>query len=132
MFAYTMLGTNDLPRALKFYSPVMSLLGQPQVGCDDRLVTWGSYDDYALPGFSIGLPVNDALATFGNGTMLAFRAPSSVVVDSLYEAAISNGGSDEGTPGFRPHVWPGFYSAYVRDPDGNKLSFTCYHAEEHG
>lgn len=129
MFAYTMLGTNDLDRAVRFYDPIMALLAQPRVGGDDRLVTWGSYDDYDKPGFSIGLPVNGQPATFGNGTMLAFRAETTDLVDRLYAAAIQAGGTDEGGPGPRPDVWPGFYSAYVRDPDGNKVSFACYRAE---
>lgn len=127
MFAYTMLGTNDLERALTFYDPLMDLLGQAKVGADERLVTWGSYDDYARPGFSVGLPVNGAPATYGNGAMLAFRAETAALVDSLYEAAIAAGGTCEGKPGPRPQYWKGFYSAYVRDPDGNKISFACYH-----
>jgi len=127
MFAYAMLGTNDLPRAVAFYGPLMELLGQPQVGADTTLVTWGSYDDYDRPGFSIGRPVNGAAATTGNGTMLAFRAVEAPLVDRLYAAAMAAGGTSEGLPGPRPGVWPGFYAAYVRDPDGNKISFACYH-----
>lgn len=127
MFAYTMLGTNDLARAVAFYGPLMELLGQPRVGGDDVLVTWGSYDDYERPGFSVGRPADGAAASFGNGAMLAFRAPQAGLVDRLYEAAIAAGGNCEGKPGPRPGVWPGFYAAYVRDPDGNKISFACYH-----
>ncbi len=42
------------------------------------------------------------------------------------------GGSDEGGPGFRPQYGEGFYGAYVRDPDGNKLAFVCYDATPTG
>lgn len=126
MFAYAMLGTNDLPRAVAFYAPLMELLGQPRMGGDDSLVTWGSYDDYARPGFSVGHPVNGEPATVGNGAMLAFRASEAGLVDRLHAAAMANGGACEGPPGPRPSVWPGFYAAYVRDPDGNKVSFACY------
>lgn len=31
-----------------------------------------------------------------------------------------NGGADEGAPGPRPHYGPGYFGAYLRDPDGNK------------
>lgn len=122
MFAYTMLGTNDLPRAVAFYAPLMELLGQPRVGGDNALVTWGSYDDYARPGFSVGRPVDGQQATAGNCTMLAFATPRARLVDELYRAAMAGGGTCEGPPG----VWPGFYAAYVRDPGGNKISFACY------
>lgn len=127
MFAYTMLGTNDLARAVAFYAPLMDLLGQPRVGGDDTLVTWGSYDDYDRPGFSVGKPVDGLPASAGNGSMLAFRAPEAALVDRLHKAAMAAGGRCEGPPGPRPGVWPGFYAAYVRDPDGNKISFACYH-----
>jgi catechol 2,3-dioxygenase-like lactoylglutathione lyase family enzyme len=126
MFAYMMLGINDLPRAVASYAPLIELLGQPRVGGDNVLVTWGSYDDYARPGFSVGRPVDGQQATAGNGSMLAFATPEARLVDELYRAAMAGGGICEEPPGTRPSVWPGFYAAYVRDPDGNKVSFACY------
>ncbi|EPY5226394.1 hypothetical protein ACXDTI_005083 [Klebsiella quasipneumoniae] len=39
------------------------------------------------------------------------------------------GGTDEGALGLRPHFGEDFYSAYVRDPDGNKLAFVYYTAQ---
>jgi len=69
----------------------MEILGQLQVGADDKLITWGSYDDYDRPGFSVGYPVNGLEATAGNGSMLAFRAPKAMLVDRLYYSAIAGG-----------------------------------------
>ncbi|ECJ2545422.1 hypothetical protein FNN75_11325 [Salmonella enterica subsp. arizonae] len=43
--------------------------------------------------------------------------------------AYPRGGTDEGVPGLRPHFGEDFYSAYVRDPDGNKLAFVYYTAQ---
>ena len=40
--------------------------------------------------------------------------------------ALQLGGRDEGGPGHRPQYGDGFHSAYVRDPDGNKLAFVYY------
>lgn len=37
---------------------------------------------------------------------------------AFYEAALANGGTDNGPPGPRPHYFEGYYAAYVRDPDG--------------
>ena len=51
------------------------------------------------------------------------------LLDRLYALALKNGGSSEGEPGLRPQYGPGFYAAYVRDPDGNKLAFVCYDAK---
>ncbi|MFC6839929.1 VOC family protein [Xanthomonas theicola] len=130
MFAYAMLGTNDLTHALRFYDPLMELLGQPRCWTGEAGASWGSLDDYAVPGLCVGQPFDKAAATVGNGGMLAFRAPRVALVRALYETALAHGGTSEGEPGLRPQYAPGFYAAYVRDPDGNKLAFVCYEADE--
>jgi catechol 2,3-dioxygenase-like lactoylglutathione lyase family enzyme len=55
--------------------------------------------------------------------MPGFGVPSEAAVQAAHVAAMANGGSDEGAPGPRPDYGPDFYGAYVRDPDGNKMSF---------
>jgi predicted lactoylglutathione lyase len=61
-------------------------------------------------------------ASVGNGTMVAFQAKDPAQVDRLPAIALDHGGSDEGAPGLRGG---GFYAAYFRDPDGNKLNAFC-------
>ena len=56
----------------------------------------------------------------GNGVMVAFEAKEPAQVDRLHALALANGGSCEGAPG--PRGDGGFYAAYFRDPDGNKLN----------
>jgi predicted lactoylglutathione lyase len=56
--------------------------------------------------------------------MIALKAETRAAVDAFYEAAMKSGGTDEGAPGLRPYH-ASFYSCYVRDPDGNKLSAVC-------
>jgi len=51
--------------------------------------------------------------------MVALAAKDRAQVDRLYNLAMSMGATDEGAPGQR---WPGFYAAYFRDLDGNKLN----------
>jgi predicted lactoylglutathione lyase len=67
-------------------------------------------------------------ATWGNGTLLALAAPTRAAVNAFYDAAMQNGGIDEGAPGLRPFS-ANFYASYVRDPDGNKLSAVCESVE---
>ena len=33
---------------------------------------------------------------------------------------------NEGRPGLRPEYGPGYYAAFVRDPDGHKLEVVCH------
>jgi predicted lactoylglutathione lyase len=53
--------------------------------------------------------------------MVAFTAASPEAVNRAYAAGIEAGGSDEGAPGPRPRYGNGYYGAYLRDPDGNKV-----------
>ena len=51
---------------------------------------------------------------------LAFQAKDSATVNAFHEAAIAAGGTDNGAPGERPYH-PGYYAAFVIDPDGNNI-----------
>ncbi|MBA8878263.1 VOC family protein [Phyllobacterium myrsinacearum] len=132
MIGYTMIGTNNLPRALRFYDPLMAGMGLDQCWRDEQSTSWGRRADENCPRFFVGYPFDGGAATIGNGVMTAFRFDDAGIIDRLYELAMKNGGSDEGAPGWRPQYGEGFYGAYVRDPDGNKLAFVCYDAKQPG
>jgi catechol 2,3-dioxygenase-like lactoylglutathione lyase family enzyme len=59
---------------------------------------------------------------------LAFQAQSRAMVDAFYKAALDNGGKDNGAPGERASYHPGYYAAFVLDPDGNNIE-AVYHGE---
>jgi len=111
------VGTNDLERAGTFYDALVAEIGCVRSNQTERAIY------YANPaggvGFAVTIPFNDKAATFGNGTMITLGAPDSAAVDRLHAAALANGGSDEGAPGKRGN---GYYVAYWRDPDGNKMN----------
>ncbi|MCC5968526.1 MAG: VOC family protein [Pararhodobacter sp.] len=124
---YTMVGTQDLARALRFYDPLFAAMGLDQCWRDEHSASWGKRDDEAFPRFFTGYPFDGRQANVGNGAMTAFLCDAGII-DALYELALQNGGCCEGAPGRRPQYGDGFYGAYVRDPDGNKLAFVCYDA----
>jgi catechol 2,3-dioxygenase-like lactoylglutathione lyase family enzyme len=120
MFLYITVGTNDLAAATRFYDAVLAPLGLT------RRATEPDEIGYAAPSDSrsrlwITQPYDGKAATVGNGSMPAFVAPSEQAVRDFHAAALAAGGTDEGAPGLRPYG-ASFYAAYVRDPDGNKLS----------
>jgi catechol 2,3-dioxygenase-like lactoylglutathione lyase family enzyme len=121
MIGYCMLGTNDVARAKAFYDPIVTLLGAsvfPSSSSDNRVFyTAGA----GAPMFAIGMPYDGKPATVGNGTMVALPASSRAIVDAVHGKALALGGKDEGAPGVRGPNPDGFYGAYFRDPDGNKL-----------
>lgn len=117
---YITLGTNDLARAARFYDATLASLGMV------RRATEATELGYGLPAerrtrIWITRPFDGNPATVGNGSMPAFVAPSQDAVKAFHAAALAHGGTDEGAPGLRPYG-PSFFAAYVRDPDGNKLS----------
>ena len=124
MFSHVTIGTQDLARATAFYDAVLAPLGIRRVPSQ-----FGAWAAWERPGEAaklwVGRPSNGLPASWGNGWMAAFAAPSRAAVDAAHAAALAAGGHDEGAPGPRPHFAPGYYGAYVRDPDGNKLHFVC-------
>jgi catechol 2,3-dioxygenase-like lactoylglutathione lyase family enzyme len=132
MLSYVYLGTNHLERATRFYDATLGALGMQRCITNDPAwdrisAGWGQYEDDGVRELAVwvGLPFNQDRASAGNGTMVAFRGRTLAEVNRFHEAALANGGSCEGAPGFRPHYSADFYAAYVRDPDGNKLAAVC-------
>ncbi|PLK27333.1 VOC family protein [Novosphingobium sp. TH158] len=117
MIGYVTLGTNDRERGARFYDAVCAELGVGRMMEDDQFIAWG------LPGGGAGIgltrPFNGEPASVGNGVMVALEARDEAQVQRIYDIALANGGTCEGPPGPRGE---GFYAAYFRDPDGNKLN----------
>jgi catechol 2,3-dioxygenase-like lactoylglutathione lyase family enzyme len=123
MLLYVTIGTNDLHRAQLFYDAALAPLGLKRCEQDDVEIGYGAENDKRCRLWVV-TPHNRKVATIGNGSMVALEAESRAMVDAFYQAALAHGGTDEGAPGLRPfHAH--FYAAYVRDPDGNKLSAVC-------
>ena len=117
MIGYVTLGTNDLARAARFYDAIAAELGVGRMMQTDRYIAWGKPGGGA--GIGLTTPYDGKPATVGNGVMVAFEARDRAQVERIYRLALSLGGQDEGAPGPRGE---GFYAAYFRDLDGNKLN----------
>lgn len=117
MIGYVTVGTNDLARAAKFYDAIAAEMGVGRMMEFETGIAWGA------PGGGAGIgamaPFDGQPATVGNGVMVALEAKDKEQVDRLHAIALANGGTCEGAPGLRGG---GFYAAYFRDPDGNKLN----------
>jgi len=120
MIGYVTLGTNDLDRAARFYDALLGEIGAGRFMQDDRFVAWAVAPE--KPALGVIKPWDGKPATIGNGVMVALAVDSPAKVDALYRKAMELGAVDEGKPGPRGD---GFYAAYFRDLDGNKLNFFC-------
>ena len=121
MIGYVTLGTNDRPRAARFYDAIAEHFGVGRMMDFDSFIAWGEMG--GAPGLAATKPFDEKPATPGNGTMVALQLDCPEKVQAVYETALAHGGSDEGVPG--PRGDDGFYAAYFRDPDGNKLNAFC-------
>ncbi len=120
MIGYVTIGALDTAASGKFYDAVLGALGDERKFNDGGWIGYGpkgedSHYCYVCP------PHDKKPATFGNGSMLAFKGHSKAEVDTAHAAGLAHGGSDEGKPGPRPADSTSFYGAYLRDPTGNKL-----------
>ncbi|WP_068071063.1 VOC family protein [Novosphingobium lentum] len=123
MIGYVTLGTSDLPRAAKFYDAIAAEMGTARMMDYPTSIAWGTPGGGA--GIGLTKPFDGQPASVGNGVMVALEASDKAQVHRLYDIAMANGGSDEGAPGPRGEAdenGMGFYAAYFRDPDGNKLN----------
>jgi len=118
MIGYTLLGVKDIAKAEQFYTSVLGELGAKLVMGMDRIKLFGTGP--GAPMFGVCLPHDEKPASAGNGTMVAVSCDSTAKVDAAYKKARDLGAADEGAPGQRG---PGFYGAYIRDLDGNKVCF---------
>jgi catechol 2,3-dioxygenase-like lactoylglutathione lyase family enzyme len=117
LVAYTMIGTNDHDKTMSLYAPVMAILGAKKIAAySSETRTWFGRDGAGM--LAIGNAGDGNPATAGNGTMIALAAHDTDMIGAAHTKALELGATDEGAPGPRG---PGFYGAYFRDFDGNKI-----------
>jgi predicted enzyme related to lactoylglutathione lyase len=116
MISYATIGSNDLAKSISFYSELFALQGMTKLFDHPRGGAMFGKDGKLVLG--VLTPFDRSPASAGNGVMLALQMDTTQEVDAFYAKAIALGGGDEGAPGERG---PGFYMAYFRDLDGNKL-----------
>jgi len=120
MIGYVTLGSNDVAKAADFYDELLSIIGAKRSMESEKFVAWSVSPK--SPALSVTKPFDGNAATTGNGVMVALVTDSTDKVDALHAKALELGGADEGAPGPRGD---GFYAAYFRDLDGNKLNAFC-------
>ncbi len=114
------LVVRDLFASQTFYAAVFEVLNIP-IGGSGEGYFWAD---------ELFVSTSDSEAAQGVLTgrhHLAFQALDRPMVEAFYKAALAGGGSANGAPGERPYH-PGYYAAFVLDPDGNNIE-AVYHGE---
>jgi catechol 2,3-dioxygenase-like lactoylglutathione lyase family enzyme len=119
MIGYVTIGSNNIDAAKPFYTALLSELGGSLMFADEKYTFFGTGWD--APMIALCTPFDDNPATVGNGAMVALSAADRATVGKVHAKALELGATCEGPPGLRGPEAMGFYGAYFRDLDGNKL-----------
>jgi catechol 2,3-dioxygenase-like lactoylglutathione lyase family enzyme len=116
MIAHTTLPVSNYRRSKIFYSKALKPLGYRN---NMEYGAAGGYSDGKNTDFWI-TRVRPAVPTH-----LAFEAKNRAQVKAFHKAALAAGAKDNGAPGYRTY-WPGYYAAFVHDPDGHNIEAVWY------
>ncbi|MFH1291919.1 MAG: VOC family protein [bacterium] len=126
MLNHITLRVSDFEKSQDFFSKALEPLGYKILKKDkDENI------DYTSVGYAVidkeghrdfwVKKVKDYKVTTPSFSCLAFTATSKEMVNEFHKAAIEAGGKDNGKPGYRVKYHPGYYAAYVLDPDGYNI-----------
>jgi len=130
MIDHISIAVRDLAKAEAFYKALLAPLGIA------KLREWPG----AAIGFGKKYPefwINQRNAmdrvADDSGVHICLRAPDTRAVDAFHAAAVKSGGASDGAPGPRKQYHDGYYAAFVRDPDGNRIeAVTFLHKDGNG
>ncbi len=114
------LVVRDLAASQRFYAAIFDVLNIPMGGIGEGYF-WADE-------LFVSTPEHEAAQGVLTGRHhLAFQAQSRAVVGAFHKAALASGGTENGAPGERAYH-PGYYAAFVIDPDGNNIE-AVFHGE---
>jgi catechol 2,3-dioxygenase-like lactoylglutathione lyase family enzyme len=122
MIDHVSIGVRDLAASRQFYEAVLAALGYRRLVARPGTVGFGKkYPEFWLNERRDMTPVDRDC-----GTHVCLRAQDSGSVDAFYAAALRVGGTSDGAPGLRPEYTAGYYAAFIRDPEGNRIEAVTF------
>ena len=113
MIHHVTVEVSDLERSGRFYDAVVGALGWRRFIEESDKIGWG-----------IVRPILYASTRHpeaAGGGNICLESPGISGVKGAWEGGIAGGGTDDGPPGQRPEYGATYYSAYLLDPDGNRI-----------
>jgi catechol 2,3-dioxygenase-like lactoylglutathione lyase family enzyme len=124
MIDHVSIAVRDLAASARFYAEVLATLGYEKLA--DRPATIGFGKKY--PEFWLNERRNMTPVDADTGAHVCLRASSVEAVQAFHAAAIKAGGTSDGAPGPRSGQIGGYYAAFIRDPEGNKIEAATFAA----
>lgn len=117
MFDHVQIKVDDLEGSRPFYEAVLGALGYKVVFDVEGVVVGIGTDPHNM--FEIRQAEADVAVS--KSTHIAFSAQSEAAVRAFHAVALVHGATDNGAPGLRPQYEPGYFAAFVIDPNGHNL-----------
>jgi len=131
MLDHISFSVKNYKQSVQFYDETLALLGIK------RLMTFeneehnvAGYGSNNKPSFWIGTEAKPNLQEFigkTRGFHVAFSAPSVDSINAWYQKCLELGGASNGAPGPRPEYHPGYYAAFIVDPNMYRLEAVLHH-----
>jgi catechol 2,3-dioxygenase-like lactoylglutathione lyase family enzyme len=122
MIDHISIAVRDLDRAARFYEMVLGAVGYAKLEVRPHTIGFGK--KYAE--FWLNLRPTMTRLDPDCGGHVGLRVRSIELVDAFHAAALAAGGSSDGAPGARPQHGHGYYAAFIRDPDGNRIEAVTF------
>jgi catechol 2,3-dioxygenase-like lactoylglutathione lyase family enzyme len=122
MIDHVSIAVRDLDRSARFYEAVLGTLGFTKLEARPATVGFGK----KYPEFWLNLRPTMASVDSDGGAHVCLRARSTAMVDAFHATALAAGGRCAGAPGLRPQHGDGYYAAFIRDLDGNRIETVTF------
>src|SRR5208282_5292732 len=117
MIDHVSIGVRDIARSKRFYDAALKPLGYACLSQGEGSLGYGR----GIVALWIGATEHPVAADMTSGLHFCFTAPTPDSVNAFHAAALKTGGRDNGKPGLRADYSPGYYAAFVIDPDGYRI-----------
>jgi catechol 2,3-dioxygenase-like lactoylglutathione lyase family enzyme len=122
MIDHVSIAVRDLEGCGRFYEAVLATLGYTKLA--NRPATIGFGKKY--PEFWLNERRHMNSVDADSGVHICLRARDANVVQAFHAAAIKAGGASDGEPGPRLGQMKGYYAAFIRDPEGNRIEAATF------
>jgi catechol 2,3-dioxygenase-like lactoylglutathione lyase family enzyme len=128
MIDHVSIAVRDLEACGRFYEALLATLGYRRLVTRPGTVGFGKkYPEFWLNERRAMTPADP-----DSGSHICLRAPGVEAVQAFHAAAVAGGGESDGAPGPRSAHLGGYYAAFIRDPEANRIEAATFTAVQHG
>lgn len=126
MFDHVELKVRDVRKSTAFYAAALEPLGIHVLFSAEDVAGFGTGNTLETDGKARTEFLLEKSTEPTPPIHFAFVAPNQKAVDLFHASGMAAGGEDNGKPGLRPDYHPGYYAAFLRDPDGHNVEAVCH------